>query len=574
MLGPHPGWADSPWGGRPRLHRPTRGRAVKDHRSRNILRSEQMIRRDAVPSGTASRLFTRKVWCRKAVFALVVEVYGNDKMGNPPRVVTQHGTVALSSAQAVGGDRIMLSRERQRRTLAVLASLGIVLLLPFGGPGASAAPWPAPVPPQTAPSLQQLFKQSSPAVVLIQQLDAAGKWTSLGSGFVVSPSGVIVTNNHVIAPDAGAVKLTIKLPRGDVFTDVRVIYTEARRDVAVRSIKALGLPTLKVGDSDTVEVGDQVVAIGNPEGLELTFTSGIVESVRLDPSQGYRFIQHQAPISHGSSGGPLLNMKGEVIGINTFTIKDAQNLNGAIPINYVKPYFADAPTLTWEEFARKSATPPPAQAPPSAAGPPPSPPPPAGGATSSPGAFFGSVSFYRPQDEAFRNGFAAGLYDAVALFAAAAQGAGKVDNQGALTLFRCLDGKGDKLSQLRTWVDSALSQTTSENIIVSILAKACQTSFSPGEFLFFAHSVPDFRSSSDTYRRGFTAGLYDVVSLVASAAQGSTGVDGQAVLALVKCLDGKGEKVGEFRAWIDSIVTQGSSDSDAVVSAVVDACQR
>src|SRR2546426_4959871 len=371
---------------------------------------------------------------------------------------------------------MMFSRERQRRAFAIPASLGMVLVLLFGPPAVWAASAPAPAAPQPGPTLQQLFKQNSPAVVLIQQLDAAGKWTSLGSGFVVSPSGVIVTNNHVIAPDAGAVMLTIKLPKGDVFTDVRVIYTEARRDFAVLSIKALGLPTLKVGDSDTVEVGDQVVAIGNPQGLELTFTSGIVESVRVDPSQGYRFIQHQAPISHGSSGGPLLNIKGEVVGINTFTIKEAKNLNGAIPINYVKPYFADAPTMTWEEFARKSATPPPAQTPPPAATSPSPPPPPAGGATSSPGAFFGSVSFYRPQDEAFRNGFAAGLYDAVAL--------------------------------------------------------------------------------------------------VASAAQGSTGVDGQAVLALVKCLDGKGEKVGEFRAWVDSIVTQGSSDSDAVVSAVVNACQR
>jgi S1-C subfamily serine protease len=533
-----------------------------------------MIRRHAVPDGTASFCLHVKFGAGKLSSRLLL-VYGNDKMGNPPRVVTEHGIVTLSSAQAVGGDRMMFSRERQRRAFAVPASLGIALVLLFGPPAVWAAPAPAPAPSQPGPTLQQVFKQNSPAVVLITQLDAAGKWTSLGSGFVVSPSGVIVTNNHVIAPDAGAVKLIIKLPRGDVYTDVRVIYTEARRDFAVLSIKALGLPTLKVGDSDTVEVGDQIVAIGNPQGLELTFTSGIVESVRLDPSQGYRFIQHQAPISHGSSGGPLLNIKGEVIGINTFTIKDAQNLNGAIPINYVKPYFVDAPTVTWEEFARKSAAAPPVQAPPSAAAPPPSPPPPpAGGATSSPGTFFGSVSFYRPQDEAFRNGFAAGLYDAVALFAAAAKGAGKVDNQEVLTLFRCLDGKGDKLSQLRTWVDSALTQTSSENIIVSILVKACQTSFSPGEFLFFAHSVPDFRSSSDTYRRGFAAGVYDVVSLMASAAQGSAGVDGQAVLALVRCLDGKGEKVGEFRTWIDSVVPQGSSDSGAVVSAVVDACQR
>src|SRR5205807_6154346 len=196
-----------------------------------------------------------------------------------------------------------------------------------------------------------------------------------------------------------------------------IIYAEARRDFAVLSVKATGLPTLKVGDSDKVEVGDQVVAIGNPQGLELTFTTGIVESVRVDPDRGYRFIQHQAPISHGSSGGPLLNMAGEVIAINTFTIKDAQNLNGAIPINYIKPYFGDAPTMTWEQYARTAASAPPRPAAPPA--PAPSPTPPAPAPESSPGAFFESVSKYRPLEEAFRNGFAAGLYDVVALFAAA-----------------------------------------------------------------------------------------------------------------------------------------------------------
>ncbi len=157
---------------------------------------------------------------------------------------------------------------------------------------------------------QQLFKLASPAVVLILQVDAAGKGTSLGSGFVASPSGVIVTNNHVIAPDKNAVHLLVKLPRGDVFTDARVIYTEARRDFAVLSVKASGLPTLKIGDSDKVEVGEPVVAIGNPEGLELTFTSGFVSAIRPFPAKGMVFIQHQAPISHGSSGGPLLTMRG------------------------------------------------------------------------------------------------------------------------------------------------------------------------------------------------------------------------------------------------------------------------
>src|SRR5207302_7497528 len=137
-----------------------------------------------------------------------------------------------------------------------------------------------------------------------------------------------------------------------------------------------GLRTLKVGDSDKVEVGDQILAIGNPQGLDLTFTSGIVESVRLDPDKGYRFIQHQAPISHGSSGGPLLNINGEVIGINTFSVKDAQNLNGAIPINYAKPYFGDTARMTWEGYPHVStATPPTPPAPAPAVPPAPATPP-------------------------------------------------------------------------------------------------------------------------------------------------------------------------------------------------------
>lgn len=472
----------------------------------------------------------------------------------------------------------MIIRKRWGRALAAPVVWGMVFVLLTGTPGTLAAPGSAP-PPQ-APTLQQLFKQNAPAVVLITQVDTDGKWTSLGSGFVVASSGVVVTNNHVITPDATAVKLTIKLPKGDVFTDVRIIYAEARRDFAVLSIKATGLPTLKVGDSDSVEVGDQVVAIGNPQGLELTFTAGIVESVRLDPDRGYRFIQHQAPISHGSSGGPLLNMKGEVIAINTFTIKDAQNLNGAIPINYVKPYFGDAPTMTWEQYARSAAAPPRPATPPAQAAPPapPSPAPaapPAPSADSSPGAFFESVSKFRPQEEAFRNGFAAGLYDVVALFAAAAQESNGIDNQKALALLRCLDGKGEKLGQLRAWVDTVLTQSSSDStIIIAIMAKACQAAFSPGNLLFFEHNVTDFQGSTDTFRNGFVAGVYDTISLYAVAAQGSGGIDNQKALSFVRCLDGKGDKLGQFRAWIDSVLAQSSPDSDSVISFVVGACQR
>jgi len=110
------------------------------------------------------------------------------------------------------------------------------------------------------------------------------------------------------------------------------------------------------------------------------------------------------------------------------------------------------------------------------------------------------------------------------------------------------------------------------SIIVAILARACQTSFSPGKFVFFEHTIPDYQSSSDIYKNGFAAGVYDMVSLFAAAAQGSGGIDNQKALALFRCLDGKGDRVGQFSSWVDSAATQAASDSTAVVSAVVNMC--
>lgn len=256
---------------------------------------------------------------------------------------------------------------------SVAAPCALALLLLSGAPDALTAPVPAapPVQPAATPqlTLQQVFQQSSPAVVLLRQFDAGGKWTSLGSGFIVSPTGLVVTNNHVIKPDPGAVRIAVTLPaRGDTFQDVRLIYTETERDFALLSIKADGLPFLKVADSDQVHVGDQVAAIGNPldPRLSLTFTVGYVEAIRLRPGTDYLFIQHQAPITPGNSGGPLLNLRGEVIGINTFNFRNAQNINGAIPINYVKPYLGDPVVMTWIEYARAHAAPPPGAAQPAA----------------------------------------------------------------------------------------------------------------------------------------------------------------------------------------------------------------
>jgi serine protease Do len=464
----------------------------------------------------------------------------------------------------------------RRRPFAALFSCSLIAAL-AAVPLASGAPAPAP-----APSIQELYRRASPAVVFITQVDAAGKTTSLASGFLVSPNGVVVTNHHVIDPDQGAAHIRVKIPRGDVYTDVRVIYAEQRRDFAVIAIRATGLPSLPVADSDKVEVGDPVIAIGNPKGLELTLTQGIVESVRLDPQNGYRFIQHQAPISPGSSGGPLLNMKGEVIGINAFGVRDAQNLNGAIPINYVKPYFNDAPKMAWEEWAHVAAgggapprpVPPGAPAPAPAAPTPPVPPrpvapPPVSGAAWAPHSFFEHVADFRASGDPFRLGFAAGMYDAVSMFAAAAQGSG-LSSPAAVGLFQCLDEKGDRLGQLSTWVSDAAQNASDTAAVVSVIVRACQRAFVPGTF--FAH-VSDFKKNSDDYRLGYSAGVYDAVSLFATAAQDGGGIDTRRTIGLFRCLDGKGDVLADLTTWLAG-ATRGGADRDSTVATIVRACEQ
>src|SRR5579864_2333673 len=468
----------------------------------------------------------------------------------------------------------MFRSARERRVGTALASWSVAAALLAAPMAAVSAPAPAPAP--GAPSIQELYRRASPAVVFITQIDAAGKTTSLASGFLVSPNGVVVTNHHVIDPDRGAVHIRVKIPRGDVFTDVRIIYAEARRDFAVIALKGTGLPALPAGDSDKVEVGDRVIAIGNPKGLELTLTEGIVESVRLDPQNGYRFIQHQAPISPGSSGGPLLNMKGEVIGINAFGVRDAQNLNGAIPINYVKPYFNDAPKMAWEEWAHVAAGggAPPRPAPAPAAPTPPVPPrpvapPPIAGAAWAPRSFFEHVADFRTSGDPFRLGFAAGMYDAVSMFAAAAQGSG-LSSPAAVGLFQCLDEKGDRLGQLSTWVSDAAQNASDTAAVVSVIVRACQRAFVPGTF--FAH-VSDFKKNSDDYRLGYAAGVYDAVSLFATAAQDGGAIDTQRTIGLFKCLDGKGDVLADLTTWLAG-ATRGGADRDSTVATVVRACEQ
>jgi serine protease Do len=161
------------------------------------------------------------------------------------------------------------------------------------------------------------------------------KQQSLGSGFIISNEGYILTNNHVVA---GADEIKVKLSDGRDFK-AEVKGTDEKLDLAVLKIDVKGgLPVAKMGDSDAIQVGEWVMAIGNPFGLNQTVTAGIVSAMgRVIGSGPYDdFIQTDASINPGNSGGPLFNAEGKVIGINTAIVAGGQGIGFAIPINMAK----------------------------------------------------------------------------------------------------------------------------------------------------------------------------------------------------------------------------------------------
>ena len=158
-----------------------------------------------------------------------------------------------------------------------------------------------------------------------------------GSGFIISSDGYILTNNHMVE---GAEKIEVELADGRKFT-AEVIGADRDSDVAVVKIDARSLPCLELGDSEALEVGEWVLAIGNPLGLSHTVTAGIV-SAKGRSGFGLatleNFIQTDAAINFGNSGGPLINLDGKVIGINTAIYGSSGNIGigFAIPINMAK----------------------------------------------------------------------------------------------------------------------------------------------------------------------------------------------------------------------------------------------
>lgn len=191
-----------------------------------------------------------------------------------------------------------------------------------------------PAPPKEQPRKElapaELFKTWAPSVVTIKTELPLG--AGVGTGFVIDDKGTIATNHHVVED---ATRIAVKMFDGTEADEVELLESNPDDDLAVLRIKAKALPPpVVLGVSDEVEVGESVIVIGNPIGLEHTMTDGLVSSRRV--YEGKKYIQMSAPVSPGNSGGPVFNARGDVIGVTVAKLR-GESLNLAIPIDVLKP---------------------------------------------------------------------------------------------------------------------------------------------------------------------------------------------------------------------------------------------
>ena len=222
------------------------------------------------------------------------------------------------------------------RSYSFLLLASAALLVRLGN-----AQTPAPGPPQdrNAASQRSLGTSETPSAILARNskaiaviVAANAKSAKLGTGFFVGKQGLLLTNFHVVE---GTTTVGIKLSgNGAVTLITKVRGYDLDNDLAVLQVDGVDTQPVTLGDSDKVAAGQPVVVVGNPEGLEQTVSNGLVSAVR--ELHGRRLFQISAPISAGSSGSPVFNDHGEVIGVVVSSIQAGQNLNFAVPINYAK----------------------------------------------------------------------------------------------------------------------------------------------------------------------------------------------------------------------------------------------
>lgn len=212
-------------------------------------------------------------------------------------------------------------------------SIILWLAVPLAAWGDAPAERPAPAAAAAQAGFEALVARVQPAVVVVRFAGRDGAPQGVGSGFVVSPDGLIATNLHVIGE---ARPVTVQLFDGRQFEVVSIHAHDRAHDLAVLKIQAEGLPALELGDSELLVQGESVVAFGNPQGLEHSVVTGIVSALR-EEIEGLPLIQLAIPIEQGNSGGPVVDLEGRVHGLLTLKSLVTENLGYAVAVSALKP---------------------------------------------------------------------------------------------------------------------------------------------------------------------------------------------------------------------------------------------
>lgn len=206
-----------------------------------------------------------------------------------------------------------------------LASLFLLPLLGLPGP-------PVAVAQEAQNPTVALARRAKHSVVVLEILDRFGRPVGTGTGFFVDPEGLIVTNHHVIE---GGSRVTAVLSNEQKIEVTGLVASDEMNDLAIVKVGSGPYPALTLADSSTIEAGQRIVVLGNPLGLSGSLSEGIISAVRNqeDPADGQEatVLQIDAAISPGSSGSPVMNLKGEVVGVAVRQIRYGQNLNFAVP---------------------------------------------------------------------------------------------------------------------------------------------------------------------------------------------------------------------------------------------------
>jgi serine protease Do len=285
-----------------------------------------------------TKVFTRSAVAVAVAVALSAGYVAGRRDVPPPQVISQAQAAALMPAEAAAKTGIPDFSglvETYGPAVVNISAKHVVKQTSMRGGGGGGGAQQLPIDPSDP--FYQFFKHFYGGMPGMggdggAQPDAPS--TSLGSGFIISPDGYILTNAHVVD---GANVVTVKLTDKREFK-AKVVGADKQSDVAVLKIDAKDLPTVKIGDPRQSKVGQWVVAIGSPYGFDNTVTSGIISAKsRSLPEENYTpFIQTDVPVNPGNSGGPLFNLQGEVIGINSMIYSQTggfQGLSFAIPIN-------------------------------------------------------------------------------------------------------------------------------------------------------------------------------------------------------------------------------------------------